>query len=154
MSLVVLSYPACTGVIWSSVSSRWVCTLMLEERIVWWVDATMLLYIFLSIVSLSGNCCHQFEKDSFLPSFFPHSGPSDSVHEAEKMGQKNTLLLQTVCMQGNCPDATRARSQRQRQQRARREASVCECMCVTWGFQQANRCMTCLPAYIFSMSMS
>lgn len=92
MSLVVLSYPACTGVIWSSVSSRWVCTLMLEERIVWWVDATMLLYIFLSIVSLSAHCCHQFEKDSFLPSFFPHSGPSDSVHEAEKVGQKKHAI--------------------------------------------------------------
>lgn len=135
MSLVVLPYPACTGVIWSSVSSGWVCTFDVgrEEWVVGRRYDVALYIPFNSFPSqplLSSICKGLFSSLLFSPILAPQTVST----RLKKWGEKNTLSLQTVCMQGYCPDVTRARSQRQKQQRARREGSVHECMCEMWGF--------------------
>ncbi len=95
VSWVVLSYPACTAAIWSSVGSGWAHTFDVGRgEGGGQADAMMLLYILLSMVSLSAHCCHQFEKGFFPPPLFAiffHSGPEIVSMRLKKKGKKNSV---------------------------------------------------------------
>lgn len=137
VSWVVLSYPACTAAIWSSVGSGWVHTFDVGRGGGGQADAMTLLYILLSMVSPSTHCCHQFEKGFFfalsvLLDFFSF-WPWNTVHEAEKRGKKTrhcckqSVSRRIVLMWPTLASTGESNSNCQAE---REGGGVCVCVCI------------------------